>query len=819
MKRFSKFASIFLAMILVLSAVFALAACESAESKALKTLILPENETIVKENFTLPKTLHSGEDSYPLTWESGNTAALKVTDPGAESETYTAEVYPQDETTPVTLTAKAGGATRDFRVLVTGVNALTFADNYKFSMTNKSTTTDFNLDTSWTYLGKNVTIAWTVVGDSADFVEIQNGNKCHIVSLPDDDDVQITLKATFTYGTDGTDTASKNYSFVVSPEFTHEQEVLRRFSVVGSPLEIEGYILHINEVSASYGNATFWMIDEDFCSGYYLYRVSIDKASADKYVVGAHVKVSGDTAKNYNGLWENNSGGKVELVDDTVLTADQLASHTKDLDAELVAGVDSGLWRQSTMVKLNGWKVKSLPSKPTGADQNLVTLTHSGVDIVVRISKYVFPDSKDTELANVLALYDTLKAAKDKGDVYVNVTGLLGYYDGAQIQPVKASDVTIVTAEGTDNGSKLKTAAEAVSNAVKTNFEGKTIVGTKTVTMPISSEGVTISYELVGKTVANNPTVVIDNQTGAFTITPTATRRNYDVKVTYTIGEAKYADYFKLANQLLDDEGIVKAVRVALSLEKVDFEEETSLTLPANADALGYEGVTITWTVKDADKTTWLTVANGKLNVTIPAAASTGTVVATITKGTARTTRNFVLTAKRVFEKLTAPKAGQFVLSALHKGERLYVSSTDLDGKDKVTGYLQTSNDPTKAVKLTLEETTGGWLIKLGDKYLEVNPYKNSSNKTSYNLKLVDQPTDGVVWEWQETEQVFAQKSTQHDGTEISGGDNEAYFYVGLRDNSDYTTISPSAIKYIRGNNAANLDVTQHPARLGNYVG
>lgn len=659
MKRFSKFASIFLAMILVLSAVFALAACESAESKALKTLILPENETIVEENFTLPKTLHSGEDSYPLTWESGNTAALKVTDPGAESETYTAEVYPQDETTPVTLTAKAGGATRDFRVLVTGVNALTFADNYKFSMTNKSTTTDFNLDTSWTYLGKNVTIAWTVV-EGADFVEIQDGNKCHILNTPDDDSVQITLKATFTYGTD---TASKNYSFTLSPNLTHEQEVLRRYSVVGSPLEIEGYILYINEVSASYGNATFWMIDEDFCSGYYLFRVSIDKASADKYVVGAHVKVTGDTAKNYNGLWENNSGGKVELVDDTVLTAAQIAEHTYDIDAELISGVDTALWHESTYVKLNGWKVKALAkSKPTEADKDLLTLTHSGVDIVVRLSKYVFTSDKTDELNEVIAWYDTIKTAMEQGDVYVNVTGLLGSYNAFQIQPVSADDIEIVQSEGTNDGSKLKTAVEAVNDVVEANFEGRTIVGTKTVTFPVSSgDGdVTISYAVAGN--VSNPTVVIDNETGAFTITPTATRKNYDVKVTYTIGQATYTGFFKLANQLLDDEGIIKAVRVALSLDKTDFDDDADLALPTNADAYGYDGVTIEWSVQDPEQTTWMTVSGSTLQVRQPATEQVGTLIATVKRGTAEVTRKFIITVTALDPSaplsLTAAKLG-----------------------------------------------------------------------------------------------------------------------------------------------------------------
>lgn len=669
MKRFSKFASIFLAMILVLSAVFALAACESAESKALKTLILPENETIVEENFTLPKTLHSGEDSYPLTWESGNTAALKVTDPGAESETYTAEVYPQDETTPVTLTAKAGGATRDFRVLVTGVNALTFADNYEFSMTNKSTTTDFNLDTSWTYLGKNVTIAWTVV-EGADFVEIQDGNKCHILNTPDDDSVQITLKATFTYGTD---TASKNYSFTLSPNLTHEQEVLRRYSVVGSPLEIEGYILYINEVSASYGNATFWMIDEDFCSGYYLFRVSIDKASADKYVVGAHVKVTGDTAKNYNGLWENNSGGKVELVDDTVLTAAQIAEHTYDIDAELISGVDTALWHESTYVKLNGWKVKALAkSKPTEADKNLLTLTHSGVDIVVRLSKYVFTSDKTDELNGVIAWYDKIKTAMEQGDVYVNVTGLLGNYNAFQIQPVSADDIEIVQSEGTNDGSKLKTAVEAVNDVVEANFEGRTIVGTKTVTFPVSSGDVKISYAVAGN--VSNPTVAINNETGAFTITPTATRKNYDIKVTYTIGQATYTGFFKLANQLLDDEGIIKAVRVALSLDKTDFDSDADLALPTNADAYGYEGVTIEWSVQDPEQTTWMTVSGSTLQVRQPATEQVGTLIATVKRGTAEVTRKFIITVTAANPNVIKLTSENFLG---YSGENVYFNETE----------------------------------------------------------------------------------------------------------------------------------------------
>ena len=124
------------------------------------------------------------------------------------------------------------------------------------------------------------------------------------------------------------------------------------------------------------------------------------------------------------------------------------------------------------------------------------------------------------------------------------------------------------------------------------------------------------------------------------------------------------------------------------------------------------------------------------------------------------------------------------------------------------------TSDASQAVKFTLETKDNHWYIKMGQKYLEVSPYDNSkSEQVSYSLRLVDTPTEGAYWEWDSEIKIFKQKPVAI-GTlqyELS----TAYFYIGMRDNATFNTMSPSDIKYITGDNAANLDVSQHPARFG----
>ncbi len=777
MKKQTKLALMALLVVLVLSCVVGLVACDKTAEDVISRYILPQAEQLLTEDFTLPKTIGSEDKLVEVTWTSSNTNAIQIVDGGAE---YTAKVTIQDDVTEVTLTISSGKASKSFNVRVDGFSVYTFTDNFTFPQRGTAVTDSFDLQTEFTYLGKKATITWEVHDKASQaFLSVTGNNRCE-VTLPDDDITSVKLRATFAYNGE---TAPVDYSFSVSPIFEHRQIVQRYYSVTDYPLELSGYIVYINEVSASYGNATFWMIDDDYCSGYYIYRGKIDKTQVDKFVVGAHVTFTGDKTKNYNDLWENNSGGTATVDDKTPINP---RDHVYSFDADLISGIGSAIWHESTYVSLSGWKVKDIPeTKPTGSDTNLATLTRDGLDITVRISKYVFTDDKVTELTAMLDVYDTLKAAMEKGDVYVNITGLLGNFNAFQIQPVSANDITIVEQEGSClEGTALKTAVSAVKTAVTTNFSSL-VTTHKEVDMPVSSGDVTISYRLAGEGI-KNPTVTIEN--GKFIVEPVATKRNYDIEVTYTVNGQKYYDFFKLPNQKLDDQGIVDKVAEDLRAVTVDPIKQTGDTDLPKVDNLGAK---ITWAVK-GETPDWLALTSDKLTINaLPDEDTDVTLVATITLNGKTATAEITYTVKAAsdvtFVQINEPTPGEYIFG-LYQGkvDKWLYSTGTIESSDKGNFGATTENYASAATYVIAGNETDGYTIQLksDNTYFELD--------SDHRICYVAEST--ATWKWDETYKVFT----------FTVGD--VTYYVGTY--NTFETFSASNVSYL--SNASNF-----PAHFG----
>ncbi len=800
---------IVLMIMTMLACIIGAVACGGESAKdAIEMYILPQNQTLVDEDFSLPKYIGQ-DDAVEVKWESSNTAAIEIVD-GADQ--YTAKVTLQDEVTDVKLTISAGGASKDFTVRVDGFSAYTFIDHYSFPQMKQSISSDFDLDTSFTYQGRTATIGWEIDKQYSEYIAL-NEAKTGVIVTPAEDIKDVKIKATFTYNGES---ALATYQFSVAPALEHRQTVNKIHSVEGYPLELSGYIVHVFESSEQYGNATFYMIDDDFCSGYYLFRVKIDKTKADKFVEGAHVTVSGDTTKNYSGLWENNSGGTATVDDKAPIDP---RDHIYAADTDVIAKTPSIVWRESTYVSLSGWQVSNVGTKPSswttgskGTEGNILTLTRGDTSIAVYLNKYMGRTQEQLEAFG--SVYDDIKV----GD-FVNVTGILGSHtnnanqtalDGLQILPVLASDITKVDAEGTNtDGAKVKAAVAQVAEKVKTNFNSL-ITAEKTVDMPTTVDGVTISYKVAGVDLKDvTVTIAAD---GKITVKPVDTEKNYDIEVTYKIGDYEGYSFFNIRNWKMSNEDLLAQVKE--TIEKLTIEDVKAagaVTIPA-FDALG---ATVTWAPKSGSPA-WLTVNEGVVTVnSLPEADTTVTIVATIKLDDATETAELSFKVQKapdeVFQALEAPAAGDYLYAAMHKGTRLYASKLELDGN-----YIATTEDVSAAVKLTIaKKSDTEWYIKMGTQYLEVNPYANNNNGVSYSLRLVATPTENAVWEWDNEIKIFKQKPV---ATEDGVTPATAYFYIGMRDNSDYTTMSPSDIKYITGSNAANLDVTQHPARLGTMV-
>lgn len=784
-----KLAILLSSVLCALCLILGIAACGgNAAKEAIDMYLLPQNETAVNADFSLPKKIGDGIE---VTWKSSNTDAIAIEDAGEE---YTAKVTLQPEVTEVTLTISAEGASKDFHVRVEQLSVYTFMQNYTFKQKNTAVKEGFELDTVAKYKDLTATIAWEVKdAASKAYIEI-NGNK--VIVHPDDDLVNVEIVAKFTYNGQSVEAT---YPFSVSPILEHRQTVNRYYSVTDYPLELSGYIVHVVEASESYGNATFYMIDDDFCSGYYCYRVKIDTADVAKYVEGAHVTVSGDTTKNYNGLWENNSGGKA-VIDDKAPINPREKEKVYALDTDLLAGAPSMLWHESTFVSLTGWKVvDKAEKKPTAADSNLFAVQNGNTKITVRVTKYA--QRTDAELTALLDVYDSV----ENGDI-VNVVGILGNYNGFQIQPILASDITKTTAtEVTSypNGAKVKAAVDAVAAAVKKNFPG-CIIEHKEITMPTTAEnaeGVTISYRLAGGNKDNpikNPTVVIDG--GKFTIDPVADKmKNYDIEVTYTIGEDDNAykaySFFTLSNKQMTAEEVVEAVAKAVRNKKTVVIDDVTGAKTFYIDyTTVYGSEKVEWKVKGTAPE-WLHVSGNKVTIDyLPMEETEVTLEATITFGDKSTTvdRKFTVAAmpRTMFQMLEEAKAGTYKF-AMYNGNlstTYYVTGT-MDG-----AYLATTTEAAKGANFVITQigTENKYTITINGKYLEFAPREDG--KSGVDTKMNDKQTEGKYWQWVDAIKNFVFESLYNKDGNTESTETD-FYYFGTYNN--YTTVNGNYISRI----------------------
>ena len=145
------------------------------------------------------------------------------------------------------------------------------------------------------------------------------------------------------------------------------------------------------------------------------------------------------------------------------------------------------------------------------------------------------------------------------------------------------------------------------------------------------------------------------------------------------------------------------------------------------------------------------------------------------------------------FTAITAPVAGDYYF-AMTSNEKLYYFVGSLSGT-----YLATTTNVAEAAKVTLVADGEGWLLKVGNKFLELVVEVSSSNgKTYSNPKLNDAQTDNGHWMWNDEFKIFTWTTTQ--GT----------YWLGT---TTYTTMSANDLGYLTGE--LNTTKAQNPAHLG----
>ena len=223
--------------------------------------------------------------------------------------------------------------------------------------------------------------------------------------------------------------------------------------------------------------------------------------------------------------------------------------------------------------------------------------------------------------------------------------------------------------------------------------------------------------------------------------------------------------------------------------------EDTEIALPAAGGT--YNKVAITWASDNA----CAVVDGDKLKVTLPDAEAKVKLTATLKSGDVTETREFEITVDAattaVYETtvVTAPVVGtayKFALDQAKVGKTLYFTG-EMDGN-----YLAVSDKAEKAVDIFLEAVEGGhraYFEKDGKK-IYVDVYEYTAGKVG--VQLTETPTAVYVWNAELNIPVVNLLDTQ--------------YYIGTY--NENTRMSASAIKYITGDNAANVGVTQFPSHL-----
>ena len=627
-----KITSILLVVLLVLTCL-TMAACDptnpsgpsdsfdtAGAREKLDLYIFEQEGQVISGEFVLPGTI----GGFDATWTSSSefvvlTEVAADEDNGIERQ-YTVKVGYPEAVTEVELTvALSSDVTKTFKVLVNPLTVHDFIEAYSFLQDKGTVVADFALDRTVDFAGETATIAWSVDEAYTDYIEIsEDGNTC--VVYPTSLNPTVRIKATFTY--EG-ESATKSYRMTVSEVKDHLQAVDYWYANTGVGMEMKGYVVEIATVYApSYGNISLYIVDEDFCAGYYLYRVKCDQATADRLVPGAPVVVTGTTNTNYNGLIETNAGGTI-TIDDSREALTELPVYA--LDEEVVGGLFSANYHQSTLVSLTNWKVKEVKEAPAaGATSTLFVLEKGGVEVAVAVSKYMegaYLTKEDDAVWSALAAHGI-----QVGDI-VSVTGVLGNYKGHQIMPLSIDSIVKGDTESTYTaGVTAAAAVKAIDKALADNGLNAMVAVEKNVALP-TVEGATITAKVLG---ASRAVSVVD---GAIVVAP-GKLENACVQIDVTVGEFKTSIFRYIQSADLDDAEKLEMEAATFDIDVTEtIKADTVLNLPATGSIFG--AINVAWAFKADTAHDCATLDGNALTITLLDEEATLTLVATLSLGEA----------------------------------------------------------------------------------------------------------------------------------------------------------------------------------------
>lgn len=747
-------------------------ACKTkVDGQAIIDSYIFENDgTTVTEDFVLPATI-SGQE---VEWKSNNGAVTLE----KRAEDWLAKVNaPESGEVSVTLTLTVGKASKDFTVRVKALDVYDFLNNYNFPKDKATIVDNFALDTETTYKGKTATITWSVDTAYELYIKVSEDGKTLEVT-PQGNQTPVQVRATFSYNGE---TTSKAYRMTVYKTLEGMELVNYWYTNTGVSIEMSGYVVEIGTVySSSYKNVTLYMVNDDFTAGYYLYRVKTTDEHAAKLVPGVHITVTGTTNTNYNGLIETNAGGNL-VVDDDIAPID-VKSKVYAIDEEVLGNLPSTIYHESRLVSLSNWKVKSVAEdkdKVAGSNFTILTLTKGGVDVDIRISKYLegayatnAEDATWTALCNLTTAFPV--------GTTVDVTGILSQYKGTwQIMPLNAEAVTASGKEADADdkkdytGMKVATAIEAVNQAIKDQKLNERVQSAKEFTMPVTVGDVSVVYAVVGSTNA----VTID---GAKISVKPGNPETTTILATYTVGEFNAIQFFFVESL------VPTAATILEDMEMPDkIAEVTELPVVP-------EGATIVWNVVNGNDS--LVIKNGQMIPTLKENDVAVTINGEVTyKGETRN-KDFIVVVKAgkgavaSEAPFVADKAYKFAINQDKLGKQIFATS-------KMSGdFLASTDGVEEAEDVFVEVVEGGYKLYFKGKndaksYISMTVKKNSKDQDTPYLCLVED--DAQTWKWDADKKVFY----------VEALDDK--YYIGTY--NTFATLSLSKISYLNGSFPAFL--------------
>lgn len=562
MKKIFNFAiTAFLAVTLC----FAVAGCDNGPKAEdlLKTFLLEEDGQSLTSDFTVNASIKSGENEYQINWSSDN-ECVKVASEAEEDASglkkYKVSVTRPDTKQTVKLSAtlsitKKNTATKDFTIYVNPIDVFDFSGNYNFKQEKTVVSKDFALDTEFNYAGKKCTMTWSSSNES--LIKISEDGKTALVTEITME-TPVTLSCTYSYNGQ---TTTKTYSVTVYYNMTRMDSIAYWYTHTNVSQVLSGYIVEIGAAyDASYGNVTLYVLDDDLNAGYYLYRVKMTEAEAAQIEIGAHITATGTTNTNYNGLMETNAGGTA-VIDENVEKIN-VNDVRKAIDLDLIANAQDLYYRQSTPVSLTNWKIKTVNSELSFSSNpvTLLTLEKDGVTASIVYSKYIAStplDANSDAAKAIVAVLAELKA----GD-YVNVKGILSYYNSGKTQfDQKSYQIVVTGADSITKGTEDTTTGVGLSEIAKVIAQIKlpsAVYSEKEITLLASTEKVEITWGFAAVTplsakIENGKLVVKPTNMGE-TIMLEATLKvgEYETKVRYNITSLAVSDAEKTKTEIKD---------------------------------------------------------------------------------------------------------------------------------------------------------------------------------------------------------------------------------------------------------------------------